>query len=146
MAAPILDVISPTILLSVGIVLIAIEALTFNFVLLWFGIAAIIVAGISLVYDFSDGAWQLASVGIIALILLVALRAKALQLFLKAKDEEVKDDFLNEPGIGIVKDGKVYYKATFWDYDYIDDLKEGEKVKVIEAKQNKVKIERIPKK
>lgn len=136
----ILNTISPTILIAIGILLIAAEAATFTFILFWFGIASIIVGIISYIVSFSDGAWQIASIGIIAILLLFFLRTKALYLFLKAKDGEIKDDFLNTKGFGIVKNGKVYYKATFWNCDDIDNFKDGEKVEVLEAKKNMVKI------
>lgn len=137
-----LNAISPTILIAIGILLIAAEAATFTFVLFWFGIASIIVGIISYIVSFSDGAWQIAFIGIIAIALLFFLRTKTLDTFLKSKDGEIKDDFLNTKGVGTVKNGKIYYKATFWDCDDIDSFKDGEKVEVLEAKKNMVKIKR----
>ncbi|MDQ7068296.1 MAG: nodulation efficiency protein D [Sulfurimonas sp.] len=113
----ILSLISPTILVAIGIGLIALEMISFSFILFWFGLASIIVGGLSLFPIYSDGLWQLASIAIIAMGLLFVLRAKFTKIFLKSKDKEHNDNFLNEKGIGIIKNGKVYYKATYWDID-----------------------------
>jgi len=140
-----LSPISPTILVAIGIFLIALEAMVFNFVLFWFGLAAIIVGIFSLVFHFTDGLWQLADIAIVSLMLLLTLRTKALTIFLKSKDgDEVKDDFLNEKGIGVVKNNKIYYKATYWECDDIDKLKNGQKVAILEAKKGKVRINATP--
>ena len=66
-----------------------------------------------------------------------------MEKFLKSKDQEINDTFLNEKGEGVIKNGKVEYKATYWDIDSKDtDFKEGEKVIVLSALRNKAKIEK----
>ncbi|CAI6148748.1 MAG: hypothetical protein SPLUMA1_SPLUMAMAG1_00718 [uncultured Sulfurimonas sp.] len=129
----ILNLISPIILIAIGIGLIALEAMIFSFVLFWFGIAAIIVGGLSFFPIYSDGLWQLASIAIIAMVLLLSLRVKATEIFLKSKDKKNNDNFLNEKGVGVIKDGKVYYKATYWNIDlnHTETFEEGEKVTVL---------------
>lgn len=138
-----LNVISPTVLVAIGIILIAIEAMIFSFVFFWFGLASVIVGVISLFFTFSDGLWQLATIGVVALLMLFFLRAKALEKFQKPKDGEIKDNFLNTEGIGTIHNGKVYYKATYWDCDTINDFIDDEKVEVIEAKKGKVIIKKL---
>jgi membrane protein implicated in regulation of membrane protease activity len=141
MEVTILSVISPIVLVGIGIFLMALEVLTFTFVLFWFGVAFIGVGVISYFVTFSDGAWQIASVGIISLVLLLFLRSRFLTIFLEArKGDEVQDDFFNMQGVGIVKNGKIYYKATYWDCDDMERLKEGQKVEILEVKKGKVKI------
>lgn len=136
-----LSAVAPITLIAIGIFLIAVEAITFTFVLFWFGVSFVLVGFFSYFINFSDGAWQLALIGITSLVLLFALRTKALKIFLKAKDnDEVKDYFLNTQGYGVVNHGKIYYKATFWNCDDIQNLKEGQKVQVLEAKKGKVII------
>ena len=136
-----LSAISPVILIGIGIFLMALEVATFTFVLFWFGVAFVLVGVMSYFVTFSDGAWQIASVGIISLVLLFFFRSKFLTIFLKAsKGDEVQDEFLNTKGVGVVKNGKIYYKATYWDCDDIKTLNEGQKVEILEAKKAKVKI------
>lgn len=135
-----LSVISPIILIAIGIVLIAIEAITFSFVLFWFGLASIIIGIFSYFFQFSDGLWQLTAIAIVSLLMLFLLRVKVLKKFDKPKDGAVKDNFFNTKGEGVVKDGKVYYKATYWNCDTIDDFSDGEKVEVVEIKKGKAVI------
>jgi len=70
-------------------------------------------------------------------------RAKALEKFQKPKDGEIKDNFLNIEGRGTIRNGKVYYKATYWDCDNINDFIDDEKVEVMEAKKGKVIIKKL---
>lgn len=37
-----------------------------------------------------------------------------MEKFLKSKDQEINDTFLNEKGEGVIKNRKVEYKATYW--------------------------------
>lgn len=132
----ILNSIAPAILIGAGIALIALEAVVLSFVVIWFGLGSIIIGAISYVIVFNDGIWQLASIAFIAMILLLVLRTKAIKRFLKPKDEEYKDNTYNEKGIGVIKEGKVYYKATYWDVDprLMEKLEENQKVEVLSVK------------
>ena len=105
----ILSVIDPYILLAIGVALIAFEAVIVSFVLVWFGVGFVLTAFISYIYVFDDGIWQIATASIISLILLLLLRKKVLESFLKSK-KDISDDFLNEKGIGEIKNSKVFYK------------------------------------
>jgi len=140
MEAVTLNTISPIGLIAIGIFLIAVEAMTFSFVLFWFGVASVIVGVVSFFFKFSDGLWQLADIGMVALLMLFLLRAKALEKFQKPKDGEIKDNFFNIEGRGTIRNGKVYYKATYWDCDNINNFSDGEKVEVIEIKKGKAII------
>ena len=140
----ILSVIDPYILLAIGVALIAFEAVIVSFVLVWFGVGFVLTAFISYVYVFDDGIWQIATASIISLILLLLLRKKVLESFLKSK-KDISDDFLNEKGIGEIKNSKVLYKATYWDIDSKIDEKEfveGEKVVVLKTHKNQATIEK----
>jgi len=137
-----LEVFNPYILLGIGVVLIGLEALIASFVIIWFGLGFILTAFISMGYDFSDGVWQLACVSIISIVLIFALRKKALEKFLKP-EEEITDNFLSEGGIGEIKNGKVFFKGTYWEIDSDIDEKQfedGEKIEVIETSRNSAKI------
>ena len=140
----ILSVIDPYILLAIGVALIAFEAVIVSFVLVWFGVGFVLTALISYIYIFGDGIWQIATASIISLILLLLLRKKVLESFLKSK-KDISDDFLNEKGIGEIRNSKVFYKATYWDIDSKIDEKEfveGEKVVVLKTHKNTATIEK----
>ena len=140
----ILDVIDPFILLAIGIALIAFEALIASFILIWFGVRFVVIAIVSSMYMFSDGIWQIAAASIISLLLLFLLRKKVLEKFLNSR-KNISDDFLNEKGIGEIRNSKVFYKATYWDIDSNIDEKEfveGEKVVVLKTHKNTAIIEK----
>ena len=140
----ILDVIDPFILLAIGIALIAFEAVIASFILIWFGVGFVVIAIVSSMYMFSDGIWQIAAASIISLLLLFLLRKKVLEKFLNSR-KDISDDFLNEKGIGEIKNSKVFYKATYWDIDSKIDEKEfveGEKVVVLKTHKNQATIEK----
>lgn len=140
----ILDVLDPYILLAIGVALIAFEAVIASFVLIWFGLGFILTALISYVYIYSDGLWQIATASILSLVLLLLFRKKALESFLKSK-KDISDNFLDEKGIGEIKNSKVLYKATYWDIDSELDEKEfveGEKVVVLKTFKNQATIEK----
>ena len=104
----------------------------------------IIVAVISYFVVFSGAVWQLATVSLISIILILVLRKKVVEIFLKSK-VEVSDDYLNEKGIGEIKNSKVFYKGTYWDIDSQLDEKEfieGEKVEVLKTFKNSATIQK----
>ena len=137
-----LSIFDPYVLLGIGVILIAFEAIITSFILIWFGIGFIITALISYIYVFNDGVWQLAIASFISVLLLALLRKKAFEKFLQS-DEEISDNFLDEKGFGEIKNQKVYYKGTYWQIDgSIDESKfnEGEKVIVTKTHKNSATI------
>ena len=139
-----LSVFDPYILLAIGVALIALEAVITSFILIWFGIGFIITAAISYLYPFSDGVWQLATASVISLILLFLLRKKVLESFLKSQ-KNISDNFLDEKGIGEIKNSMVLYKGTYWQIDskFEDkEFNEGEKVIVLKTFRNHATIEK----
>ena len=75
---------------------------------------------------------------------IILLRKKVLESFLKSK-KDISDNFLDEKGIGEIKNSKVFYKATYWDIDSKIDKKEfveGEKVVVLKTHKNQATIEK----
>jgi membrane protein implicated in regulation of membrane protease activity len=139
-----LSVIDPYILLGIGVVLIAFEAVVTSFILIWFGIGFILTAFISYLYPFNDGMWQLAIASFISILLLLLLRKRTFKKFLSS-DEKITDNFLNEKGIGEIKNKKVFYKGTYWEIDgNIDEslFIEGEKVVVTKTFKNFASIEK----
>lgn len=138
-------IISPIILIAIGIGLIAMEAIVFSFYFFWFGLAFLIVGILSFFGVFSSGLLQLSSVAIVALLLLYLLKNKTVIEFLKSKEKKNNDNFLNEEGIGIIKNNKVYYKATYWSIDpkSENDFIENEKVIVLSALKGIVKVKKF---
>lgn len=137
-----LSVFDPYILLGIGVVLIAFEAIITSFILIWFGIGFILTGLISYVYNFEDGIWQLALASIISFLLLALLRKKTFKKFLKP-EESITDDFFNEKGFGEIKNQKVFYKGTYWEIDGSIDESEfidGEKVIVTKTHKNSATI------
>lgn len=79
---------------------------------------------------------QIILIAIISLVLLIIFK-----FFVKTeKVENYDDDFLNTQGEGVVKNGMIYYKGSFWQTTDNLTLKEGEIVKIEKIHNNKVKI------
>ena len=132
-------------LFAIGVVLITLEVFIYSFVVIWFGIGFVLVALLSLVYTIDDLIWQMALISIISLLFLVLFRKKLLIRFSKSQ-KEMSDNFFDEKGFGEIKNGKVYYKATYWEFDpSIDekDFQDGEKVMVLKTKNNYASIKKI---
>ena len=130
--------IEPYTLLAIGVTLIALEAVIASFVVIWFGFGFVLVAFISFFYAYSNVIWQLATVSVISMILIFAFRNKFMKKFLESK-VKVSDDFLNEEGIGEIKNSKVFYKGTYWEIDpniNKDDFQEDEKIIVLRTSKN----------
>lgn len=139
-----LDPIAPILLIAMGIGLIALEALLLYFVILWFGLALLIVGLASYLIPFGDGLWQLGAAAVLALVLLFSLRSRVFKRFMHAKGKEPHDDFLNESGEGIIKEGKVYYKATYWKIKSDATFEENERVKVLSTDGASATVEKLP--
>ena len=96
--------ISPFIMIAIGVVLCITEFIFFSFYLLFFGIAFIVVGAINFGFSF---AWSY-----------------------------FNEEFLDEAGVGEIRENMVYFKGTLWKYD--GNLANGEKVTVLGTKGDKV--------
>ncbi len=121
-------------LLAAAIALVAIEIITASFVLFWFGIGFLIVSGMSYFYPFEEGMVQLAWAFSIGVILMYLLRSKFVQYVMASKEKHI-DAFEGE-GEGIVQNGKIFFKGTYWESD-VEGLREGQKVKVVKIDHGK---------
>ena len=124
------------IFLIIGVVLIIAELALFSFYLIFFGIGFLII-GIFSFFVFFGWNWQILTAFVIGLVLLILFRKKIVNRFFKKS--LVQDDFLNESGFGIIKNGMVFYKGTFWKCD-IKDLKDGQSVEILGIKDGKIVI------
>ena len=126
--------ISPFIMLAIGALLCMAELMLFSFDLLFFGLAFIIVGAVNFGVVF-EWPYQILGVATLAIILLALLKAPLKSKFM-AKKESFNEEFLDEPGVGEIRENMVYFKGTLWKYD--GALKNGEKVQVLGTKGDKV--------
>lgn len=129
-----------------GILLIALEIITGNFFILWYGIGLALVGAIGWALGFESAQailWQTAIGFVIGHILLVLLRKK----FIFKRAVEPRDEFLLEEGEGIIKEGElVEFRGTLWRYEASDqEFAIGERVKVEPLANNKVGVRKLPK-
>ena len=121
-------------MIAIGALLCAAELMLFSFYLLFFGVAFIIVGAVNFGFGF-EWPYQILGVAGLAIILLVLLKAPLKSKFM-AKKESFNEEFLDEPGVGEIRENMVYFKGTLWKYDGV--LKNGEKVQVLGTKGDKV--------
>ncbi|WP_103560588.1 NfeD family protein [Campylobacter concisus] len=126
--------ISPFIMIAIGALLCVAELMLFSFYLLFFGVAFIIVGAVNFGFGF-EWSFQILAVLALAFILLALLKAPLKSKFM-AKKESFNEEFLDEPGVGEIRENMVYFKGTLWKYDGV--LKNGEKVQVLGTKGDKV--------
>ena len=130
---PVLEPFSGLVLSAIGLAFLALEVFFASFYLLWFGFGFLAVAALSAGVVFGDGMYQIALATVLAVVLLLAF-AKRLRALLKKSEKEIKDDFLNETGKGVIKEGMVFYKGTLWRFEpALADLKDGDEVTVIKT-------------
>ena len=103
---------SAWIFIAIGIVCVIAEVLFMDFTLIFFGIGFLSVGILSFFVGFS---WQiqLLLAAVLSIVLLVMLKKRIKTAFFKSK-EKLEDNFLDESGVGEIKNGMVYYKSTFW--------------------------------
>ena len=121
-------------MIAIGALLCAAELMLFSFYLLFFGLAFIIVGAVNFGFNF-EWSFQILAVLVLAFILLALLKAPLKSKFM-AKKESFNEEFLDEPGVGEIRENMVYFKGTLWKYDGV--LKNGEKVQVLGTKGDKV--------
>lgn len=132
------------ILFAIAAVLITFEVFILSFVIIWFGLGFLLLSFIQVVFPIDSIIWQLCLVALFSLVLLVLFRKKLLNKF-KKSDKEIKDDFLNESGYAEVKNGKIFFKGTFWEFEKeleVGSYKDGEKVFVEFTKSNTAYIKK----
>lgn len=125
--------ISPFIMIAIGALLCVAELMLFSFYLLFFGLAFIIVGAVNFGFNF-EWPYQILGVAALAIVLLALLKAPLKSKFM-AKKESFNEEFLDEAGVGEIRENMVYFKGTLWKYD--GNLAEGSKVQVRGIKGNK---------
>lgn len=56
---------------------------------------------------------------------------------------EPKENFFNESGEGVIKEGKVYFKGTYWKIASHEEFQENEKVQVIKVEGSTAIIKKL---
>lgn len=121
-------------MIAIGALLCVAELMLFSFYLLFFGVAFIIVGAVNFGFGF-EWPYQILGVSALAIVLLALLKAPLKSKFM-ARKESFNEEFLDEPGVGEIRENMVYFKGTLWKYDGV--LKNGEKVQVLGTKGDKV--------
>ena len=132
-------------LMLIGVALIVLEVLLVPFfVLLWFGIAAIVVGLVHAVWPFPGGEYQLITIGIVGVVLLLVFRKR----FMAGRPTR-KDDMetFRPGGIGKLRqyegEWMVFYNGTWWKVMNVQpDFKDGSPVRVVRIDHNLAEVEK----
>ena len=122
---------------SLALVFFIIELVFLDFSCFIIALALGISAICSLFIELSITIWAVIS-ALLAVIFFFTIRAPLKRFFMSKKSN---DDFLDESGQGVVKEGMIYFKGTMWRAD-TSDLSEGQSVKVKGIQNGKIIIEK----
>lgn len=122
---------------SLALVFFIIELAFLDFSCFLIALALGISAICSLFIELSITIWAVIS-ALLAVIFFFTIRAPLKRFFMSKKS---KDNFLDESGQGVVKEGMIYFKGTLWRAD-TSDLSEGQSVKVKGIQNGKIIIEK----
>ncbi len=143
----ILPIIPAWIMLTLGVLLLAAELLSATFVMLFFGIAFILVGLVGFFVSWPSGEVQLLLAMVLGGVLTYALRGFFMQSMRK-ENLPLETMQVGDTGIIVENDGhlRVDYKGTTWglkkDADF--EIKAGDEVLVEELKNNVAYIQKLP--
>ncbi|WP_297574515.1 NfeD family protein [uncultured Campylobacter sp.] len=129
---------SPLILITLGVIFLFIELITLTFFSIFIAIGFFVVGAVAFFMEFGI-LWQLFFVALISLVMTFLLK-KPIKKHFNKSDKTIKDNFLDESGVGVVKNGMIYYKGTFWRIDDIGSFDEGDRVEVLGVDGNRLLI------
>jgi len=135
--------IEPLYLIGFGIALVALEAFVTSFVIIWFGVASILVGALGFIIPSLEAKYQIGLIALIGMALLLILRTRVYSKFTASSGGDVKDNFFDEEGYGYIKGGLVHYKSVYWQIDSNETFEEDEKVLVKSASSGIAKVEKI---
>lgn len=139
-----LELIPNWILISLGLVLLAVEMFSALFILLWFGIGLITVGLLGFAVDFTYGEYQLIIATAIGVFLLLGFRRRILPAQNDANNKTLSTYEAGGQGKLAKVDDEwlVFYNGTFWTVaNPREDLVEDQLVRIVEVKNNRVTIE-----
>lgn len=138
-----LELIPSWVLISLGLVLLAVEMFSALFILLWFGIGLIVVGLLGFTVDFQYGEYQLIMATALGVFLLLAFRRRFLPSQKDATNKVLSTYEAGGKGKVSKSEGEwvVFYNGTFWVIaNPREDLVEDQLVQVVEIKSNKAWI------
>lgn len=124
---------------SLGIALLVVEMMTGTFILLFFGVSAIVVA-LSRLAGLDNWTIEVVIFGVVGMLGLLTMRKK-LKASLNSPDSYVHEQSLRlTAGIAGHGEGKADYQGSPWTVVNTtgDDLKAGQKVQVVKTEGNKL--------
>lgn len=129
--------ISAYILFAFGAILMLLELLFGSFYLLFFGFGFVLIGFIGFFVTIS---WylQILLSCVVSLVLIFALK-KPLKKSLKST-HKFNENFLNDSGVGEIREGMVYFKGTLWRLDktYNDKFKDGDMVEIVGVRDGRI--------
>ena len=132
-----IEAISVTYLISIGILLIGLEALIFSFVLFFLGVGFILVGIVSNFYLFDNGIVQIATAFVLALAFAYIFRNNLLARMSKVSSK--REERAHVSGVGILIDGAIKFDGTYWNTQSdLSEYEEGDKVTIIDVVDNMV--------
>lgn len=143
----ILPIIPAWIMLTLGALLLAAELLSATFVMLFFGIAFLLVGVVGFFVNWPSGEVQLLLAMVLGGILTFALRGFFMQS-MEQKNLPLETMQAGDTGIIVENDGhlRIDYKGTTWGFKKKGDfeVKAGDEVLVEELKNNVAFIQKLP--
>jgi membrane protein implicated in regulation of membrane protease activity len=132
----------------VGLGLFLLELVIPGFFIFFFGLGAWITALVCLIGNPGTNI-QIVIFAITSVLLLIVLRRIIQKKFLNSKgsqSEDVEDEFTGKEALattdfGGIKTGKVEFKGTTWTAESISEIKEGQRVIIIEKENFKLIVE-----
>ena len=128
------------IFIIIGVILAIVELLVMDFTFIFFSAGFFITGLLSFGFHL-DWDVQILLSFVLSFVLLIALKRPLKSRFFKP-EEKHEDNFLDESGTGVVKNGMVYFKGTFWKSDEISDLNEGDRVEILGVKNGQIVIKK----
>ncbi|HAM09997.1 MAG: hypothetical protein A2X05_17700 [Bacteroidetes bacterium GWE2_41_25] len=133
-----------------GLILFLLELVLPGFFIFFFGLGAWITALICLIGEPSTNL-QMVIFAITSVLTLVLLRKIIQKKFFDSKDnmsEKIEDEFTGNEALALtdlnsVTDGKVEFKGTTWKAESESEIKEGQRVIIVEKDNFKLKVKPI---
>lgn len=128
------------IFIIIGVILAIVELLVMDFTFIFFSAGFFITGLLSFGFHL-DWDVQILLSFVLSFVLLIALKRPLKSRFFKP-EEKHEDNFLDESGTGVIKNGMVYFKSTFWKSDEISDLNEGDRVEILGVKNGQIVVKK----
>jgi membrane protein implicated in regulation of membrane protease activity len=133
--------------LTLGLLLLGLELLTGTFVMLFFGIAFVLVGGSGFLVEWTSGEMQILSAMLLGGILTFALRRFLMQ-GMGTENLPLETMQVGETGMIVENDGhlRLDYKGTTWGFKQNGEftVKAGDEVVVEKLKNNVAYIQKLP--